>query len=254
MSMRDGWRLSVGTLTAIPIRPPVTVDRATSRTAMLLAPVVVLPLGLLVAALLWLAERADLPYLAAGFVAVGALALGSRALHLDGLSDTVDGLTASYDRERALAVMRSGSAGPAGVVALVVVLGTQAAALASLAHNPRAALLAGALVCVSRCALSLTCLAGVPAARPDGIGAPSSGVVPVPLAVVSWLLGAAAVAGLGAWAGVDWWRCVLAVAAAAILVGLVIRTAIRRIGGVTGDVYGAAIELALAALLIGCAG
>ena len=59
-----------------------------------------------------------LPTLVTGVLAVAVLALGSRALHLDGLSDTVDGLTASYDRERSLAVMRTGTSGPAGTAAL----------------------------------------------------------------------------------------------------------------------------------------
>jgi len=123
--MGDGWRLSVGTLTALPVRGPATVDRATARSAMLLAPIAVLPLAVVVGVLLWVGGQAGLPVLAVAVLAVGALALGSRALHWDGLSDVADGLTASYDAERSLAVMKSGTAGPAGVVAVVVVAGLQ---------------------------------------------------------------------------------------------------------------------------------
>ena len=53
--MADGWRLAVGTLTAVPVRAPVAVTRSTARSAMLLAPLAVLPLGLLVAAAVGLA-------------------------------------------------------------------------------------------------------------------------------------------------------------------------------------------------------
>ena len=96
---------------------------------MVLAPLAVVPLGVLVALVLWGGRELGLNPLAVGLLGVGALALGSRAFHLDGLADTADALTASYDRERSLEVMKSGAAGPAGVAALVVVLGVQAVAL-----------------------------------------------------------------------------------------------------------------------------
>jgi adenosylcobinamide-GDP ribazoletransferase len=248
--VRDAWRLSVGTLTAIPVPPPAEVARATSRAAMLLAPLAVVPLGVLVAVCCWAGHAAQLPPLATGFVTVGLLALGSRALHWDGLADTVDGLTASYDRTRALQVMRSGTTGPAGVVAVVVVAGTQASALAGLGATAPGAVLAGALVCVSRCALALTCRVGVPAARLEGLGAPAAGTVPLAGAAASWVLAAVVVGGVAHWVGGDWSRALAAVVAAAVVVLLVVRVSVRRLGGVTGDVYGASIELALATLLL----
>lgn len=248
--MRDAWRLSVGTLTAIPVPPPADTERATSRAAMLLAPLAVLPLGILVGLSTWAAHAAGLPPLAAGFVTVGLLALGSRALHWDGLADTVDGLTASYDRNRALEVMRSGTAGPAGVVAVVVVAGTQASALAGLGATASGAVLAGLSVCVSRCALALTCRAGVPAARQVGLGVVAAGTVPLAAAALSWVLAAVLVAGVAHWAGGDLGHALAAVVGAAMVVLLVVRTSVRRLGGVTGDVYGACVELALATLLL----
>ena len=112
--MKNAWRLAVGTLTALPVTPPRRVDRDTAGLAMVLAPLAVVPLGVAVGVVLWAADALDLAPLAAGFGAVGVLALGSRAFHLDGLADTADGLTASYDRVRALEVMRSGAAGRHG--------------------------------------------------------------------------------------------------------------------------------------------
>ena len=67
------------------------------------------------------------------------------------------------------------------------------------------------LVCASRVALTITCLAGVPAARPDGLGQPHAGTVPLPSPPSSWVLVLAVTAGLGAWAGLDWWRGLVAV-------------------------------------------
>lgn len=241
-------RLAVGTLTAIPVPAVVRVTPAVATGALVLAPLAVLPLGAVVGAVLWAGAQTTLPALAVAFVALGALALGSRALHLDGLSDVADGLTASYDRDRSLAVMKSGTAGPAGVVAVMIVLGAQAAALATFVDDLRSAAIAGAAVCGSRAALWITCAHLVRAARPDGLGATFTRRVPL------WftLLGLAALAGAAAL--VHPWRGPLAVGAAALVVLLLVGRALRRFGGVTGDVFGAAIELALATLLIALTG
>ena len=251
--MPDAWRLAVGTLTAMPVGSPRHVDATVARRAMLLAPAAVLPLAALVVGVGTAGRMLGLPPLAVAVLAVGALAAGSRALHWDGLSDVADGLTASYDRERSLAVMKTGTSGPAGVVAVVVVLGAQAAALAPLLASPRGALVAGAAVCVSRCALAVTCARGVPAARRDGLGSAYTETVPVPAAALSWAVGAAVLAGAATWAGLGIPRALLACAAAVVVVLLLVRRTVRRFGGVTGDVFGAAIELALATLLVGVA-
>jgi adenosylcobinamide-GDP ribazoletransferase len=224
-----GWRLATGTLTALPVRAPLSVDRPAARAAILLSPVAVLPLGLLVAAVVWLGGLARLPDLAVAAVAVGLLAAGSRALHWDGLSDVADGLTASYDRARSLAVMRTGTSGPAGTVAVMVVLVVQVGALASYVGTWTGALAAGVLVCLSRCALWIVCCTRVPPAREDGLGLLYTRTVPVPVAVCGGLL--------------------LSVVGGLIVLVLVRRTT-ARFGGVTGDVMGAAIELALATTLL----
>jgi adenosylcobinamide-GDP ribazoletransferase len=247
--LHDAWRLSVGTLTAVPVRAPNRVDRDTAGLSMVLAPLAVVPLGVMAALVLWGGRELGLPPLAVGLMAVGALALGSRAFHLDGLADTADGLTASYDRERSLDVMRSGAAGPAGVGALVVVLGIQAAALAPLLAG-RAPVVAGVLVCVSRVAVTITCARGVPPARPDGLGASHAGSVPRPVAIAAWLAAGAAAAAALAWADGTWWHLVIGFVVAAVAVSLLVLRAVRRLGGVTGDVHGAAIEVTLAILLL----
>lgn len=246
----DAWRLSVGTLTAIPVKAPTRVDRDTAGLAMVLAPLAVLPLAILVVLVLWGGRGLGLNPLITGLLGVGALALGSRAFHLDGLADTADALTASYDRERSLEVMKSGSAGPAGVAALIVVLAVQAVAMAVLITSGTGLALAGALVCFSRAALTMTCAHGVPAARPDGLGATTAHSVPRPVAVMSWLAAAAASAAIVAYAGGQWWEVMIGFAVAAGVVGLLVRRAVSRLGGVTGDIHGAAIEITFAVLLV----
>ena len=70
---------------------------------------------------------------------VAALALLSGGLHLDGVADTADGMALQGDRAQRLGVMSEGRTGPAGVMALVIVLLVLWAALASLAPPVRSA-------------------------------------------------------------------------------------------------------------------
>lgn len=254
--MLDAWRLAVGTLTAIPVRPPTTVDRRRASAAMVLAPVAVLPLGLAATCASLLGHWLQLPVLVIALLVVGAVILGNRAFHLDGLSDTVDGLAASYDRERSLVVMKSGTSGPAGVVAIVLVLGLQVAGLAGLLALPgwwQAAILAGVAVCASRAALVVCCARGVPAARADGLGSAYTQTVPPFVAIGVWVLVGVVLALTVAWAGLPWWRGALAAFVALAAVLAVVTRTTRRFGGVTGDVFGASIEVALAAILVALA-
>ena len=136
--MLDALRLSVGTLTIVPSGAVAEIDRRTAARAMIIAPLAVVPLAAAVALLGWLGRTAGLPPLAVGLLVVGGLALGSRALHLDGLADTVDGLGSGWSAERSLMVMRRGDVGPMGVVALIVVLGLQATSIGQLIQGPPA--------------------------------------------------------------------------------------------------------------------
>ncbi|MEP9365445.1 adenosylcobinamide-GDP ribazoletransferase [Nocardioides sp. CN2-186] len=236
----DAWRLAVGTLTALPVRPPSIVDPARARLAMVLAPVAALPLGAAAAAVVVAGDALDLAPLVVALLAIGAVTLGNRGFHLDGLSDTVDALAASYDRERSLAVMKSGTSGPAGGVAVLLVVGLQVAGLAGTSSAPAV----GAAVCLSRAALVVCCLRSVPPARTDGIGRSFTQTVPVTVAIVVWLVVTVLLTLVGGWHGTVASVCAL------LVVAILVWRAVRRFGGVTGDVFGASIELALAAMLV----
>lgn len=251
--MRDPLLLALGTLTVVPVPAPRAVGPRVAGAAMLLAPLAVLPLGLLVVGTLLVGSAAGLPAPATGLLGVAALALGTRALHWDGLSDVADGLTASYDRERSLAVMRTGTSGPAGTLATVLVVGLQAAGLAALSSTTAGCVLAGVLVLAARCALATCCARPVPSARPDGLGATVAGTVPVAAAALSWLLAGSVLAATVALGGADASavaRVAVSVALAAAVTLVVVRRCTARLGGVTGDVLGACVELSLAVLLV----
>lgn len=250
--VRDAWLLATGTLTAVRVPPPARVDRSVAGLAMVLAPLAALPLGAAAALVVLVADLVGLPPLATAYVVLVTLALGTRAFHWDGLADTADGLTASYFPERSLEVMRTGPVGPAGVVAVVLVAGLQAAGLTAVLRHEHSWWAVGLLVCASRACLAVACVRGVPAARPDGLGAPHVGAVPVVGAAASLVVATAAVALAGQGLGSVWPMLAGMVVVLAAVVALLLRC-VRRLGGITGDVLGAAVEVSFAVLVLAAA-
>ncbi len=261
--MLDGVRLAVGTLTTLRVPAPRTVDARAARTAMLLAPAAGLAPAGAAALTYWACRDIGLRAGVGVLLALAVAALLTRGLHLDGLADTADGLAAGYDRARALEVMRSGDVGPAGVVTLLIVLGVQATATAQAVSE---AVVAGHTVGIrggvagstvilvglvtGRVALTAACARGVPAARPDGLGAAVAGSVPI-AAVAAVVVASAALAGLataavGSGALPGALAVVVGVAAGGVLVG----RCVQRLGGVTGDVLGGVVEIGAAAALV----
>ncbi|MFF9812665.1 adenosylcobinamide-GDP ribazoletransferase [Streptomyces sp. NPDC014006] len=253
----DGLRFAFGTLTVL----PVTVtrwDRGAARGGMLAAPVAGLVVGALAAgcALALLALGAGALLACAAAAAVPAVL--TRGLHLDGLADTADGLGSGKPAEDALRIMKQSDIGPFGVLTLVFVLLVQVAALAQLYGGSwgRGTLAALVSAAAARLALTLAARRGVPAARPEGLGAAVAGVVPAGGAAGAAALVTAAAAAGGALLGAyDALRAALAVLLALAAAELLLRHCVRRFGGVTGDVFGALAETAATvALLVLCLG
>jgi adenosylcobinamide-GDP ribazoletransferase len=240
--------MAVGTLSVLPVRAPV-VDKATAGRAMVLAPLVGLLLWVPAGGLLWAAGELGLSPLLAAALAVGLLALLTRGMHLDGLADTADGLGSGQHAESALAVMRRSDIGPFGVVTLLLVLLVQVAALAQLTGSGHGPAAVGAALVVSRLVLPLACLRGVPAARAEGLGSAVAGSVTLPMGLLAVLLGFAALAMLTLGTGSDPW--VTGLAPVGLVAGAALGArAVRRLGGVTGDVLGACVEATFTAALV----
>ncbi len=245
-----GLRLAVGLLTIVRVRPPEAITRDVGRRAMLLAPAAVLPVAGLAAGLGWAALALGQPAMLAGVVVVAAIAFGTRAMHADGLADTVDGLGSGKPAEAALQIMRRGDIGPMGTVAVVLALIAQALAAGELLGAPWGWVQLVVGVCASRGALALACLAGVPAARADGLGRLVAGTVPRWAAGALWLVLGTATAAAGLLAGRPWWVPLLGLGLAMGAVWWLLARCVRRLGGVTGDVLGAAVEVAATVLLL----
>jgi adenosylcobinamide-GDP ribazoletransferase len=247
----DGVRLAFGTFTVIPVRPPRRVGAATARVAILLAPVVGALLGIFASAVLAAIATLGGGDLLAAALAVAALALLTRGLHLDGLADVADGLGSGRDPASALSVMRRPDIGSFGALSLLLVVVTQVAALArsqQLGFGSVAVVLA---VLVGRVGVVVACTAGIPAARTDGLGASVAGTVPKVWAA-GWTIGLLSVAAVyGAWhpqTGAA--PLVVSSLGGLFLAALLLRHCLRRLGGVTGDVLGAVCETATTGTLV----
>ena len=247
-------RAAISTFTIVPVG---RVEIGERDGAALLCWLTVIGAGLgAVSGLVFVAVAAINPHagLLGAVLAVGALALLTRGLHLDGLADTADGLGARAAPGRALEIMRQSDIGPFGVLGIAVVLGIDVAALAEFAdHRWRAFAVLVLATTTGRLAVTHAALRGIRAARPDGFGALVAGShsplralltsVPVLLAgeVVSITTHLNPAAVLGTQLG-------------ALLLAYGFRRHVsRRIGGVSGDVFGALVELTTAAVLTGLA-
>ncbi|MFB6643732.1 adenosylcobinamide-GDP ribazoletransferase [Streptomyces chartreusis] len=247
-----GLRFAFGTLSVIPVRVS-RWDREAALGGMLCAPLVGVVLGcgaaLLALVLLFLGAGSLLAAVAAAAVPAAL----TRGLHLDGLADTADGLGSGKPAEDALRIMKQSDIGPFGVITLVFVLLAQVTALSRLYDGSwaRGALATVVAAVTARLALTLAARSGVPAARPEGLGAAVAGVVPVRGAVAVALAVTGAAAAAGALLGTDdLARTALAVLAALAAAELLLRHCTRRFGGITGDVFGGLAETAAATALV----
>ena len=243
-----GLRLAVSLLTVIPVRTG-RVDRETARWAMTLAPLAGLLVGAAAAFVLVAGGWLGFGSLLGAALAVGTMAALTRGLHLDGLADLADGLGSGKPAAEALTIMKKSDIGPFGVITVVLVLAIQ---IAALAEEPVAAVVVAAMT--GRLAVTWACRTRVRAARSEGLGALVAGTVrrldAAAMTVATVVAGAlAALTGPGG----DAHDAVLG--AVAVLAGLaasiaLLRHAVRRLGGVTGDVLGALVETAVTVALV----
>lgn len=237
MSIRS-MRAAMAFLTVIPVATPEGASG--ERLGRAYFPAVGALLGLAAGACYVLVAAVTSPLVAA-VAAIAALAVLTGALHLDGLVDAADGLFGGGDVVRRLEVMRDSRVGSFGLVAVVLVLLGDVAALASISQARAivALVIAGA---VSRWALLLV-IAALPYIRESGLGVAARGrhrrfdlVLGSAITVIVCVL--------------DWRRAVVAVVVALVIAAVVALIARRRIGGATGDVYGATAELSQLGVLV----
>jgi adenosylcobinamide-GDP ribazoletransferase len=247
------WRVAISLFTAIPAGVGGVLNDDVAARAILWLPGVGLLLGGLGAGIVLGAGRLNPTgpgRLLGAALAVGAVAAGTGGLHLDGLADTADGLGSRRPAAGALEVMRRSDIGPMGVGALVLTLLIQVAAVAAVAP-PRLAAAALVLAEVTG-RVSVVLATASPAARPGGFGALVARRTTAAERTLTAATLACAVAAAGLTAGGPRLTIrALAATSAGLLAGwLLQRTARRRLGGTTGDVFGAVLQVSAATTLV----
>jgi adenosylcobinamide-GDP ribazoletransferase len=173
----------------------------------------------------------------AASVAVLAGVVLTGAFHEDGLADVSDAFAGGWTREERMRILRDPLHGSYGAAAMCGTIVIRVACIASLGFSPAVAfacvVAAHALGRVGAVAL----MAAAPAARPDGLGADYTRSLRPWNAMVGEASGV-----LIAALAVGWWvgPFVLATAAGAAAVAWL---AMRKIGGITGDVLGTAEQV-----------
>jgi adenosylcobinamide-GDP ribazoletransferase len=183
------------------------------------------------------------PWLIAALLATLLAAL-TGGLHLDGFADVFDALGGGRgDRARMLEIMRDSRIGAQGAAALTLLLVAKVAALAQIAER-RDLLALLAFPTVARWLAALVVVL-FPYARAEGLGRAFSGEAGRAQAAIATGIAAVTIAVLGT-------PLVLpALGTAAVVLGFAFWLH-RRLGGLTGDVYGAAIELGEVSMLFLC--
>lgn len=249
-----GLLRALALFTVVPM-PARELDRASAVSAVPWLPLVGAAVGAVAA----------LPATAVGHWAPHALLLGAvlsllvlalltRGMHLDGLADTVDGLGSRAPADRALEIMRRSDIGPFGVLAIVLVVLVDVAALESLgggAWRPVAALAVAAAT--GRLAVVIAAHRRVPSARTSGFGAYVAGSLSTAAVAAEIVLVFGFGVGMAAAVGANLLAWVVTQAAALLLTTACLLHANRRLGGVTGDVFGALVEIGTALTLAGLA-
>jgi len=232
--------VAVTFLTVLPVPTTRGVRDGVFGRAVAYFPLVGTVIGALVAALdagLSLA----LPHSVVTALDLAIFVLLTGGLHLDGLMDSCDGLFGGRDRERRLAIMRDSRVGSFGVLGGVLVLLLEFAALATLTGGVRASALVLAPT-LGRWAMAL-CVWAFPYARTEGRGtAFKAGLRGHHTAMATaWAVLAVIVLDT---------RSLMLLPVVGLLALALGRWIRAKLGGLTGDSYGAVNELVTAATFV----
>ena len=207
--------------------------------------------GVISGLMLLVAQGFGMPSLVCAILAVLTGVMVTGALHEDGLADVADGFGAGGSTERKLEIMRDSRIGVYGVLTLVFVVLLKVACVAALVgvvHSPwHVPMVLIAFAALSRMFVTIA-MRAMPMARMDGrsveAGKPSNGGARQAM-IAGLCIGAVLL-----WLVACTWAVTAVLLAGSLAYFAVKRSAMRHIGGQTGDVLGTVQQLTETAMLI----
>ncbi|QCX32651.1 adenosylcobinamide-GDP ribazoletransferase [Caloramator sp. E03] len=231
--MVKSFILMIQFLTRLPIKKQIEMERDTLAKGTLFFPLVGIIIGSIAGIVYYLLNfiNSDL----ASFGAVFAIVFTTGGLHVDGLSDTADGFFSGRSREKVLEIMKDSRVGSFGVIAIVFILLLKYILIRSLPYS--FVLKTLILSCgISRLGASFLFSFGK-SAKPGGLGNMFTGKDSIKYLIISFIIFTSI--------GFLIEKAIFAISLITVFTFdlFLMKYSYRMIGGFTGDVYGAAIEL-----------
>ncbi|HLS54415.1 MAG TPA: adenosylcobinamide-GDP ribazoletransferase [Tissierellaceae bacterium] len=236
--MIKGFILSLQFLTRLPIHIPIDFNRENLRKSTFFYPLVGMILGIL----------SFIPYYflsnynreIAAFLTVLFIIILTGGLHLDGLADTADGFFSNKDKEKTLEIMKDSRIGAFGVLSLILLILFKYIIISSIKEKTLLIL----MLSLGNSRLSvLFQIAYKKTARPDGLGRMLNQSQPGPYVLLGSFLYVIFVIFINPYYTIP-------LISSLVTGKLTALYSKRKIDGLTGDVYGAIIELSEAISLL----
>lgn len=118
--MKDGLILGIQFLTRIPIRKEVGFSQENIRDSLFFFPFIGMLIGIIASAVFYLVGQFNIEI--ATFLTIISLIILTGGLHIDGLSDMLDGFLSNKDRQKTLDIMKDSRVGAFGVIGIVLLI------------------------------------------------------------------------------------------------------------------------------------
>ncbi|MCF7972092.1 MAG: adenosylcobinamide-GDP ribazoletransferase [Methylococcaceae bacterium] len=237
--MLASFALAIQFLTRFPLNIRVEFSDQRLGQSVLFYPLIGLLIGSLLALLAYCLPPHAIALNAVLILSLWVLITGG--LHLDGLADCSDAWVGGLgDKARSLAIMKDPAAGPIAVIVLVLLLLLKWSALQQLLNSEQALLPLLVAPFLARLSLLLFMLS-TPYIREKGLGSAMQQHLPKQVAAIIVVTALAACA---------WFFSIYIVLSTLFIIGWIRHLALQRLQGMTGDVYGASVEIIEAAVLV----
>lgn len=237
--MLASFALALQFLTRIPLNFKITISERHTAQSVLFYPLVGLLIGTILILINSVLPTHSLALNAAIILTAWVLLTGG--LHLDGLADCSDAWAGGLgNRERSLAIMKDPAAGPIAVIILLLLLLLKWTALLSLLQHQDILIPLLLAPFFGRLSILLLMLS-TPYIRKNGLGSTMLQHLPRQKAKLISLFSLVVI---------FWLTNIYTLLAVLTLIACIRFLALQRLQGVTGDVYGASVEMVEAMVLI----